>query len=175
MKTFLLSLYVLVWLVSSPFAEAQRSRGGNQTGFSNRANTNSKSKASTIANANSSRFTTSTTSVPKFSSSTSTVDKIAKNIKNPGRSGRESRLRELANDPKLGNADRGWIKQEINAKTQGQRSSIRVPPGKELAHKRGFEAAKGYSHSHSELQARELHRIQHKYDNNGRKQTSQPK
>ena len=55
-----------------------------------------------------------------------------------GRSGRQARLKELGDDPKLGKADRGWIKQEQNSK----RPAIRVPPGKELAHPRGKEAAK---------------------------------
>jgi hypothetical protein len=38
-----------------------------------------------------------------------------------------------------------------------------------LAHKRGYEAAKGYSYDYSDLQIRELHKLQHKYDNFGRK------
>ncbi|MFO1217588.1 MAG: RHS repeat-associated core domain-containing protein [Burkholderiaceae bacterium] len=85
-----------------------------------------------------------------------------------GRAGRQARLRELANDSKLGSADRGWLRQEMNAIERGQRSSIRNPPGKDLAHERGREAAKGYDYGHSNLQDRDLHRLQHKYDDFGR-------
>ena len=43
-----------------------------------------------------------------------------------GRAGKQARLRELANDPKLGRADRGWIKQDINSINQGKRTNIRI-------------------------------------------------
>ena len=75
---------------------------------------------------------------------------------------------ELATDPKLGKSDKGWIKQEMNQIDRGKRTSIRNPPGKDLAHERGREAAKGYSYKYSKLQNRADHRTQHKYDNNGR-------
>lgn len=91
-----------------------------------------------------------------------------------GRAGKQARLRELANDPKLGSADRGWINQEMNSIERGQRSSIRNPPGKDLAHERGREAAKGYDYSHSNLQDRDLHRLQHKYDDFGRANAERP-
>jgi RHS repeat-associated protein len=91
-----------------------------------------------------------------------------------GRAGRQERLRELAQDDKLGSADRGWLKQEINAIERGQRSSIRNPPGKDLAHERGREAAKGYNYEHSALQDRSLHRTQHKFDDFGRKNAERP-
>lgn len=45
--------------------------------------------------------------------------------KSAGRSGKQARLRELANDPKLGKADRGWIKQEKNSIARGNRKTIR--------------------------------------------------
>lgn len=90
-------------------------------------------------------------------------------VESAGRAGKQARFRELANDDKLGSADRGWIRQEMNSIERGQRSSIRNPPGKDLAHERGREAAKGYSYKHSNLQDRGLHRLQHKYDNFGRK------
>lgn len=80
----------------------------------------------------------------------------------------------MANDPKLGSADRGWIKQEQNAIERGNRKTIRNPPGKDLAHERGREAAKGYGYEHSNLQDRDLHRLQHKYDNFGRKNAERP-
>ena len=94
--------------------------------------------------------------------------------KSAGRSGKQARLRKLANDPKLGKADRGWIKQEQNSIARGNRKTIRNPPGKDLAHERGREAAKGYGYKHSNLQDRKLHRTQHKYDNFGRNNKERP-
>jgi RHS repeat-associated protein len=98
----------------------------------------------------------------------------AKGLTEAGRAGKQSRLRELANDDKLGAADRGWIQQEINSIGRGQRSRIRNPPGKDLAHERGREAAKGYDYKHSNLQDRDLHRLQHKYDDFGRANAERP-
>jgi RHS repeat-associated protein len=86
-----------------------------------------------------------------------------------GRTGKQARLREIANDPSAASADRGWIRQDMNQIDRGKRQSIRVPPGKELAHERGREAAKGYNYKHSHLQNKIEHRTQHKYDNYGRK------
>jgi RHS repeat-associated protein len=91
-----------------------------------------------------------------------------------GRAGRQARLKDLANDPKLGSADRGWLQQEINSVARGQRSSIRNPPGKDLAHERGREAAKGYDYKHANLQDRDLHKMQHKFDNFGRANAERP-
>jgi RHS repeat-associated protein len=91
-----------------------------------------------------------------------------------GRSGKQARLRELGNDPKVSRADRGWIKQERNAMARGKRTSIRNPPGKDLAHERGREAAKGYGYKHAHIQDRSTHRTQHKYDNYGRKNKERP-
>jgi RHS repeat-associated protein len=98
----------------------------------------------------------------------------AKGAADVGRAGKQARLRELANDDTLGSADRGWIKQELNSIERGQRSTIRNPPGKDLAHERGREAAKGYDYGHSNLQDRDLHRLQHKYDDFGRANTERP-
>ena len=95
-------------------------------------------------------------------------------VKGAGRAGKQDRLRELAGDSKLGSADRGWIKQEINSIERGQQKNIRNPPGKDLAHERGREAAKGYGYGHSNLQDRDLHRLQHKYDNFGKKNKERP-
>ena len=80
-----------------------------------------------------------------------------------GRAGGQARLREIAADPKASSADRGWIKQEMNAIERGTRSSIRRPPGMELAHRRGFEAQRGFTYKYSVLQERALHRLQHKH------------
>ncbi|SHM65693.1 DUF6443 domain-containing protein [Chryseobacterium polytrichastri] len=93
---------------------------------------------------------------------------------NKGRSGKQARLKELSTDPKLGKADKGWLKSDINKIEQGKRKTIRNPPGKDLAHERGREAAKGYSYEYSHLQNRKDHRNQHKYDNGGRKNKERP-
>ncbi|HFA50553.1 MAG TPA: hypothetical protein ENJ95_16220 [Bacteroidetes bacterium] len=91
-----------------------------------------------------------------------------------GRKGKQSKLKELAGDDKLGSADRGWIKQEINQQKRKKRKNIRNPPGKEMAHERGREAAKGFSYKFSKLQDKMLHRLQHKFDNFGRKNSIRP-
>src|SRR5262249_28497925 len=87
-----------------------------------------------------------------------------------GRTGGQERLRQIASDPKTPRADRGWIQQEMNSIARGQRTTIRNPPGKQLAHTRGREAAKGYDHveSPSNLQDTDLHRTQHRFDDFGR-------
>ncbi|WP_228378471.1 polymorphic toxin type 8 domain-containing protein [Chryseobacterium sp. CCH4-E10] len=100
--------------------------------------------------------------------------KSADNAKSLGRTGKQARLRELATDPKLGKADKGWLKSDINQVSKGKRTTVRNPPGKDLAHERGREAAKGYSYKYSHLQDRSLHRKQHKYDNGGRKNKERP-
>lgn len=82
--------------------------------------------------------------------------------------------REIANDPKQSSADRGWIKQELNEIKRGKRRNIRRPPGKQLSHERGREAAKGFNHSNSKLQDAKLHKLQHKYDNFGKKNKLRP-
>jgi RHS repeat-associated protein len=93
---------------------------------------------------------------------------------NNGRSNKQRRLRDLADNPKASTADRAWIKQEIKAIEDGKRQSIRNPPGKDLAHERGREAAKGYGYEHSNLQDRDLHKLQHRYDNYGRSNRERP-
>ncbi len=98
----------------------------------------------------------------------------AKRAGEAGRAGKQSRLRDLASNDKLGSADKGWIKQEMNAIENGSRKNIRNPPGKDLAHERGREAAKGYDYNHANLQDRDLHKLQHKYDNFGRSNAERP-
>ncbi|WP_228464031.1 polymorphic toxin type 8 domain-containing protein [Chryseobacterium bernardetii] len=98
----------------------------------------------------------------------------AKSLIRAGRAGKQDRLKELANDPKVSKADRGWIKSEMNQIARGKRTSIRNPPGKDLAHERGREAAKGFSYKYSHLQNRKDHRNQHRYDNGGRKNKIRP-
>ncbi|MGW3961041.1 RICIN domain-containing protein [Amycolatopsis sp. NPDC005003] len=81
-----------------------------------------------------------------------------------GRSGKAPRLRQLANDDKVAKHLRGYIKNSIR-----QRGKPAVPPGYQVAHYRTHEAARGCSYRCGHLQTRELHRLQHKYDNNGRR------
>jgi len=83
-----------------------------------------------------------------------------------GRKGKEARLVELANDPKHPKHIRGWLKNEIRAK---KRRTIRNPKGYDLVHARGYESAKGYRYQYADLQNTDLHRLQHRHDNYGRK------
>jgi RHS repeat-associated protein len=91
-----------------------------------------------------------------------------------GRAGRQARLKELGDDPDVSSADRGWIKQERNSIARGKRDTIRNPPGKDLAHERGREAAKGFSYEFSNLVDRVLHKIQHALDDFGRDNAPRP-
>jgi RHS repeat-associated protein len=100
--------------------------------------------------------------------------KSAKQLLKEGRAGKQEKLAELMTDPKLGKADKGWLKQEKNAVDAGKRTNMRNPPGKDLAHERGREASKGYSYKHSKLQNKADHRTQHKYDNNGKRNKERP-
>ncbi|MGY0374216.1 polymorphic toxin type 8 domain-containing protein [Clostridium sp. JNZ J1-5] len=93
----------------------------------------------------------------------------AKGAKAVGRTGKQARLRQIATDYKVSSALRGEIKRDINLIKKGKRKTIRVPNGYELAHKRGFEARKGYGYKHSDLQIIKNHRTQHKYDKYGRR------
>jgi hypothetical protein len=81
-----------------------------------------------------------------------------------GRGGRQARLKDLANDPKVNSAHTGWLKNEQRHVKNGNRSSLRNPPGTELAHRRGQEARKGYDYSHSDLQEKSLHTTQHRIE-----------
>ena len=85
-----------------------------------------------------------------------------------GRHGKQKRLKDLIYDNKLSKSDRGWLKQENNQIKRKKRNNLRVPPGKELAHQRGFEASKGYGYDKSNLQDKDLHKLQHKYDKKGK-------
>lgn len=93
-------------------------------------------------------------------------------IKNfQGKLNRNQHLIDLyKTDNLISSYDKGWIKQEIN---RGKKN-IRVPPGKHLAHERGRENAKGYGYEHTKLQLIMNHKLQHKYDNMGKKNKSRP-
>ena len=100
--------------------------------------------------------------------------KSAKDLLREGRSGKQERLKELANDSNVSKSDKGWIKQEQNQIDRGKRDNIRNPPNKVLAHERGREAAKGYSYKYSNLQDKGLHKTQHKYDKKGKSNKERP-
>jgi RHS repeat-associated protein len=89
-------------------------------------------------------------------------------VKKVGRTGKQARLRQIANDTKVSRSLRGEIKRDINMIKNGKRKTIRVPNGYEMAHRRGFEARKGFGYSHSDLQVIKNHRTQHRIDNYGR-------
>ena len=52
----------------------------------------------------------------------------------------------------------------MNSIERGQRTKIRVPPGENLAHRRGFEAKKGFGYEYSDLQGKDLHDLQHRHE-----------
>lgn len=79
-----------------------------------------------------------------------------------GRSGKQARLRELANDDKLSSALRGEIKRDLNAIARGQRTTIRVPQGYQLAHRIGYPARNGYDYLYSDLKTIAGHKLRHK-------------
>jgi hypothetical protein len=120
----------------------------------------------------------------KIASAVRTANRAADKVVDAGRVGknfagkqtRERRLKDVVNDDRVSSADRGWIRQEINEVAAGKKSHLRNPPGKDLAHERGREAAKGYGYEHANLQDRATHRRQHDFDNFGRnnKERSMP-
>lgn len=75
-------------------------------------------------------------------------------------------IAEFLNDTKITSALRGEILRDIN---QIHRKNIRVPSGYEMAHRRGYEARKGYGYEYSDLNTIENHKRQHKIDGYGRK------
>lgn len=95
-----------------------------------------------------------------------------KGAKALGRTGKQAKLRKLAEDPLASSADRGWINNEMRHIETGNRETIRLPGnsrnspqgGKVLAHKRGKRAADGNSYEHSNLQDTDLHALEHKYE-----------
>ncbi|MEM7665647.1 MAG: polymorphic toxin type 8 domain-containing protein [Pseudomonadota bacterium] len=81
-----------------------------------------------------------------------------------GRTGKQARLRSLVNDPKLSSRIRGELRRDLNEIARGKRRRLRVPEGMNLAHRRGFEARRGYGYDYSDLQDIQLHKIQHRID-----------
>lgn len=84
--------------------------------------------------------------------------------KRAGRCGKQARLRQIALDDKISSSLRGEIIRGINQINRGKRKTTRVTKGYELAHKRGFEAKKGYSYAYSVLQTIQNHKTQHKFN-----------
>ena len=78
------------------------------------------------------------------------------------------------NNNKLPNHIIGWIKQENTSILRKKRKTIRNPPGYELAHERGRENIKGYGYEHTNFVFINDHRIQHKFDNNGKCNKERP-
>ena len=76
---------------------------------------------------------------------------------------REKRLIQLLDDFKVSSADRGWIRNEIRQVQEGNRCTIRNPPGKDLRHPPGRPKAQGFDYSETQLQDRATHRSQHRY------------
>jgi len=110
------------------------------------------------------------------------VGKIGKDVKiinkaidvvKAGRKGKAARLRELATDAKLGKADKGWIRQEMNSvkrkslrkgkdgKLRPQKN-LRNPPGKDLAHPYKQRAKNGHSYKNAKLKNKLDHKQEHK-------------
>ncbi|MFE6074186.1 polymorphic toxin type 8 domain-containing protein [Paenibacillus sp. NPDC057886] len=88
--------------------------------------------------------------------------------KKTGRSGKQARLKEIANDVKVSTSLRGEIKRDLNEIKRKKRKNVRVPQGYQMQHKRGYEARKGYGYEHSVLNITKNHKTQHRYDNNGK-------
>ncbi len=86
-----------------------------------------------------------------------------------GRSCKGARWKQILHDAKAPRFIRGWIRQELN-----RGGGIRNPPGYELAHHRGREAAKGYSYMYSEAQLECLHSSQHRHDWWGQRNSDRP-
>jgi hypothetical protein len=76
---------------------------------------------------------------------------------------REDRLEQLAQDPNVSSADRGWIANEQRQVQTGNRDTIRNPPGKDLRHPPGRPAAQGHDYAETQLQDRSTHNTQHRY------------
>ena len=80
----------------------------------------------------------------------------------PGRTGKQARLRELAEDDKLSSSLRGEIKRDMNQIARGKRKTIRVPSGYQMSHRIGYPARKGFSYKYSDLNTIAGHRLHHK-------------
>ena len=87
--------------------------------------------------------------------------------------GRTERLSQIMSDPKQPKHIRGWLRNELRRVNSikeklGKTVRMRLPQGFDMAHWRGYESAKGFDYRHTDLNTRELHRLQHKYDKGGK-------
>ncbi len=107
--------------------------------------------------------------------------KAAKQLKRKGRSGKQARLKEWANDPKASSSDRGWLKNDQRHIDTGNKNALRIPrngrksPGRkkkdkgyELAHKNNAPASKGNGYKGSLVKNHAEHKVEtrihrHKY------------
>ncbi|MES9851977.1 MAG: RHS repeat-associated core domain-containing protein [Candidatus Thiodiazotropha sp. L084R] len=98
---------------------------------------------------------------------------VSQSTKSSGRSGKQARLREMMNDPKVSSADRGWLKNDARHIKYGNKSGLRIPrngrksPGRkgkdkgyELAHPHEAPASKGNSYSGSKLKNHADHKVE---------------
>ncbi len=112
------------------------------------------------------------------------TSKLTKSKGNTGRSGKQARLKEMMNDPKVSSADRGWLKNDARHIKTGNKNNLRIPrngrksPGRkkvdkgyELAHPNDAPASSGQSYKGSKLKNHADHKVetkihQHRYRNN---------
>ncbi|WP_246483938.1 DNRLRE domain-containing protein [Heyndrickxia vini] len=97
------------------------------------------------------------------------INKVSRAAKYAGRVGKQTKLKSLLNHKHTPRHVKGHIKNELRHIKSKKRKTIRVPQGYNLAHKRGYEARKGYGYAHTVLQNIKNHKTQHKYDGNGRR------
>lgn len=82
--------------------------------------------------------------------------------KNPGRQGKQARLREIMSDDKVASHIRGELKRDNNCIIRGTRRTLRVPSGYDLSHRIGYSAKDGFGYAYSDLNMRAQHRLHHK-------------
>lgn len=100
-----------------------------------------------------------------------------------GRGGKQARLREMMNDPKISSADRGWLKNDACHMQTGNKNAMRVPrngrksPGRksqdkgyEMAHPSTKPASQGNSYNGAKLKNYADHKTEmrihnHRYRN----------
>lgn len=93
--------------------------------------------------------------------------------KSGGRSGKQARLKEMMNDPKVSSADRGWLKNDTRHVQTGNKSGLRLPrngrksPGRkasdkgyELAHPHNKPASQGNGYDGSKLKNHADHKVE---------------
>ena len=120
-------------------------------------------------------------SIPAYGSvlfAVETVTSKGKNVlkrksKSRGRAGKQKRLREMMNDPKVSSADRGWLINDERHIKYGNKSGLRIPrngrksPGRkaedkgyELAHPHDSPASKGNNYADSKLKNHADHKVE---------------